>query len=126
MIPREEARKKLTDLGVVRWDTNPPADGRIRWFDASGKEVAAGRYQVILSVGPGAKYTMGWAIPIYASMKIPFVPKVDEGPSVADVTADAEIWQRAEAVGSAIGAEFVYNCSTLLVAVTEFSPSAQA
>lgn len=121
MLTREQAKQQLSDLGIVRWDTNPPSEGVIRWFTADGEVVAAADYQVVLSVGPGAKYTMGHAISAYGSLGIPVAPKVDEEPVVVeDVKGDADVWARAEAVGTAVGAEFVYQCSTLIVAVFEF------
>ncbi|TNE92588.1 MAG: hypothetical protein EP330_01190 [Deltaproteobacteria bacterium] len=120
MLDHVEAKSRLTALGVARWDTSPPTDGVIRWFDASGAAVATGKYRVILSVGPGAKYTMAHAIGAYASIGIPFVEAVADEPTVVEgITDEADIWARAERVAEAVGAEFVYQCSTLLVAVTE-------
>jgi hypothetical protein len=119
MIDRKEAFARLAALGAHRWDTNPPREGRIRWFDRSYKEVASGRYAVILSAGPGPMYTMGFAVEAYRNLGIPVVPAMDDGPPiVADISDEAQIWARAEAIGAAIGADFVYPCSTLVVAVT--------
>ena len=120
MKGRREAFAELAALGATRWDTNPPIDGKIRWFNKDFCQIAEAEYAVILSVGPGARYTMGWAIPIYSTAGIPFVPDQGDGPSVVDVTSDDQVWARAEAVGRAIGADFVYACGTLLIAVHGF------
>lgn len=119
---KDEAFRMLGDLGVARWETNPPEQGRIKWFGDSDELIAEGDYSVILSVGPGAVYTMGYAVETYPALGIPFVDKIDEFPSfVADIKTEGEIWKRAEAVGEAIGADFVYQCRTLLVAVSNFT-----
>ena len=72
----------LGDLGVSKWDTNPPEEGKIRWYDSSDKLLADADYKVILSVEPGAIYTMGYAIQIYTELGIPFTEKVDELPNI--------------------------------------------
>ena len=124
MLDHTQAFERLGTLGVSRWDTSPPESGIIRWFNAANEEVARGRYAVILSVGPGPKYTMGHAIAAYATLGIPAVEDVDGGPAVVDrFTADGPVWERAEAIGTTVGADFVYQCSTLLVAVFDYTES---
>lgn len=111
----------LGDLGVSKWDTNPPEEGKIRWYDSSDKLLADADYKVILSVEPGAIYTMGYAIQIYTELGIPFTEKVDELPNIVrDLKSDADVWKRAESVGEAVGADFTYQCRSLLVAVFGF------
>ena len=118
---KDEAFRMLGDLGVSRWETNPPEEGRIRWYDPGDKLLAEADYKVILSVGPGAIYTMGYAIRSYPELGIAFTEKVDELPDmVSDLKTDAEVWQRAESVGESVGADFTYQCRNLLVAVFGF------
>lgn len=117
----KEAFEELESLGVSRWDTMPPQDGKIKWFNASNDIVAEADYKVILSVGPGNMYTMAYDIGIYKSMGIPIIEKLEDGPAlVEDLTGEKEIRDRAELVGTLAKAEFVYQCSSLLVAVFGF------
>lgn len=121
---KDMAFKMLADLGVSRWDTNPPENGKIRWYDQTNRQLAEADYKVILSVGPGAMYTMGHAIQTYIELGIPFVEKVDNLPdTVSDLKTDAEVWERAESVGEVSGADFTYQCRTLIVAVFNFRES---
>lgn len=60
---------------VASWTTFPPAAGVIRFWSARSKMVATGRFRVILSYGPGEKYTMAWAIDAYRLLGIPVVPR---------------------------------------------------
>lgn len=118
---KDDAFKMLGNLGVTRWDTNPPEEGKIKWYDSEDELIAEADYKVILSVGPGALYTMGYAISIYPELGIPFTGKVDELPDiVSDLKADAEVWERAESVGELVGADFTYQCRSLIVAVFNF------
>ena len=118
------AFEELKATGVTRWDTFPPKEGIVRWSTADGKEVARGKFKVIISVGPGQRYTLGYSINVYATAGIPFVEKVDDGPEIVDNVADeSEIWERAEAIGQAVGADFCYQCGNILVAVFEFAYS---
>jgi hypothetical protein len=60
---------------VVSWETFPPTAGTIRFRSADSAMLAAGRFRVILAYGPGAKYTMAWAIDAYRAVGIPVVPR---------------------------------------------------
>ncbi len=121
MQGHKEAKAKLTEIGVSRWDTNPPQEGIIKWYNSNNDVIAKGKYAVILSVGPGLKYTMAYDIGIYKSMGIPFIEKKEDGPAVVEgIKEEASTWARAEKVAAIAKADFVYQCSTLLVAVTEF------
>jgi len=114
----KEAFEYLKTLGVSRWDAFPPNSGKIKWFNAENKIVAEADYKVILSVGPGPKYTMAHAIDIYKTSGIPFLEILDEEPNVVEnITDENVIWARAEKVAEKAGADFAYQCSTLLVAV---------
>ncbi len=111
----------LEEIGAKRWETAPPQAGKIAWFDEGGRKVAEGRYRVILSYGPGVEYTMAWNIGIYNQVGIPTVGKeYDEGPGKVDGADKADAWKRAIAVGEKAGAEFVYLCTWLWVAVNDF------
>jgi hypothetical protein len=121
---KDEAFVMLGNLGASRWDTNPPEEGRIRWYNSSDKLIAEADYRVILSVGPGAMYTMGYAIRLYTELGIPYTKQVDQLPDiVSEVKSDAEVWKRAEEVGRLTDAEFTYQCGNLLVAVYNFHVS---
>ncbi len=115
----------LDRLGVDRWDTFPPQEGRIR-FLRGDQAVASGRYQVVLSFGPGDKYTMGWAIGAYRASGIPFVEReLAPGPEVVQPATRALAQQRGEQVLAGMGdAGFLYWCSTLLVIVSELREEA--
>lgn len=124
MPDRAQALQQLASLGAARWSTNPPDEGRIRWYDRDGVEVASGRFAVVLSVGPGDVYTMGHAVGGYAAVGIPFLPPLDEEPSVVVGPVDeAALWRRAEAAAAAAGADFAYACTSLIVAVSGFAPT---
>lgn len=60
---------------VVSWETFPPAAGTIRFLSAASEVLATGRFRVILSYGPGAKYTLAWALDVYRAAGIPVVPR---------------------------------------------------
>jgi len=60
---------------VASWTTFPPAAGLIHFGSADSKVLATGRFRVILSYGPGEKYTMAWAIDAYRSLGVPLVPR---------------------------------------------------
>lgn len=111
----------LQTLGISRWDTSPPNSGKIKYFNAENKQVAEADYKVILSIGPGAKYTMAPAISIYKTLGIPFLEISDDEPLVVEnITDENVIWTRAEKIAEKANAEFVYKCSTLLVAIFGF------
>lgn len=121
MKPNKEIVQQFEALGIVKWDTNPPKEGKIKWFNTENKIIAEADYKIILSIGPGNKYTMAYDISVYETIGIPFVEKLDEEPSVVDnVANDDAIWSRAEKVATKANAEFVYKCHTLLVAVFGF------
>jgi hypothetical protein len=117
----------LTGLGIARWDTFPPQSGEIKWYGADDEVVAQGKYQVILSWGPGVQYTMGWNVGAYPSMGIPYVAKeiagepgtVTQGERTAE-DVQAEAYARADEVAARMGADFAYQASTLLIAVSDF------
>src|SRR5262245_19295907 len=114
---QEEVSETFKRLGVKRWDTSPPENGVIQWFDESGRRVASGRYQVILSYGPGEEYTMGWAIAIYKTIGVPVVPRASED-EIAKRDASLEAaYEHARHVGDRVGADFTYRCATIFVAV---------
>ena len=120
LLPRKDAFELLDQLGVSRWSTTPPSAGRIQWFDRGGDEIASADYKVILSVGPGDKYTMGYAIDVYDREQIPYLEKSDDGPDIVVGFSEEKVWQRAEDAASEHGADFVYQCDTLVVAIFNF------
>lgn len=112
---------RLEALGVVRWDTAPPEQGRIRFLDREGHVVASGCYQVVLSYGPGQDYTMGWNIGAYRAAGIPFVGRAVAGqPAAVEGASREHAWERGMQVAARLGCDFPYWCSTVLVAVTHF------
>ncbi len=38
----------LGDLGVSKWDTNPPEEGKTRWYDSADQLLADADYKVVL------------------------------------------------------------------------------
>lgn len=72
-LDSQRAAELLRD--IASWTTFPPAAGVIRFWSADSKVLATGRFQVLLSYGPGEKYTMAWAIDAYRSAGIPVVPR---------------------------------------------------
>ena len=120
MTPEEQAARFAT-LGIVRWDTHPPHEGQIRFGNAAGEIVATGSYRVILSFGPGGRYTMGWAVDAYTTQGIPVVARRsahDPGTVEPATRADAEA--RAIAVAHEEQASFAYPCDHVFVAVFGF------
>lgn len=119
--PHEVVVDRLNALGVERWDTAPPEQGRIRFLNGDGRVVASGCYQVVLSYGPSEQYTMGWAIGAYRAAGIPFVARTSAGePAAVHGASREQAWARGLEVAAGIECDLLYWCSTLLVAVTEF------
>ena len=107
------------ELGIVRWETEPPEDGIIRWFNLEGDEVAHAKYQVILSYGPGEDYTMGWDVESYKNLGIPFVEKMDGHQSQEGAGLTVAL-DTAEEIARKIDAEWIYAAGNLVLAISEF------
>jgi hypothetical protein len=116
------ADARLAELGVTRWDTAPPEQGRIRFCDRSGAVVGHGRYAVVLSYGPGDRYRMAWEIAAYRAAGIPVVGRdlAGEPAAVEGASRDAA-WRRGQQIADAVGCDFLYWCDSLLVAVFDFT-----
>lgn len=57
------------------WDTYPPEKGVIQFRSVDGTVIAVGRYRVVLSYGPGERYTLAWGIDAYRSLGVPTISR---------------------------------------------------
>lgn len=118
-----ELFEELKSLGIDgdNWSIEPLSKGKITWLSSDKKPLAEADFKVILKVGPRAMYTMAYAIEEFKVKNIPYVEKVDDGPIyMENLAKDSIVWDRGREVGDKIGADFVFACQTLLVAVFNF------
>gem|GEM_PF-7007733 len=116
---QSEAAVWLEKLGVTRWDFLPPEEGKIKFYNAQDVKVAEGGYQLLLSFGPGNKYTMAWAIDAYKPFPVAERMSEDAEAVIEPALLDDAMIKAME-IGEHIQADFVYRAATIYVAVFNF------
>lgn len=116
---QSEAGVLLEKLGISRWDFLPPEEGKIKFYNDSDVKVAEGDYQLLLSYGPGNKYTMAWAIDAYQPFPVAERLSQDAEAMVEPALLD-DAMVKAMEIGEHLQADFVYRAATIYVAVFNF------
>lgn len=130
ITPFEEVQRLFASLGVKDFDAALP-EGRIRWLDEHGAEVAHARCSAVLSWAGGNR-SLCWAeaLPHFVQAGVPTVARPDGLPEYQEGLTKELAEGLAGRAARDSGAEFLYEAKTggggaLYLAVIGFTPGAQ-